>query len=198
MKLAASGKRGVYWRPNARGGQELREQGRRTRGDWWICWYCTLGHKHRELIGPKTLAQEEAERRRTQSRRDTFCPRQQPANRPVPFQDAAKEYLEWSKAHKRSWRTDQHWLNGLKAVVAGKTLDEITLEAVERFKLDLVRTRTKARVNRHLALLRHLFNLDDFGHAGRNPVRKRTMFSEQNTRTRWLSPEEDSEAPRQG
>ncbi len=75
----------------------------------------------------------------------------------------------------------------------GKTLDEITPEAVERFKLDLVQMRTKATVNRHLALLRHLFNrrIEDFGHPGRNPVRKRTMFSEQNTRTRWLSPEEE-------
>ncbi len=65
---------------------------------------------------------------------------------------------------------------------------------MERFKLDLVQTRTKATVNRHLALLRHLFNrhIEDFGHAGRNPVRKRTMFSEQNTRTRWLCPEEES------
>jgi len=111
----------------------------------------------------------------------------------VLFQDAAKEYLAWSKAHKRSWRTDEHWLNRLKSTFAGKTLDEITPEAVERFKLHLVQTRTKATVNRHLALLRHLFNrrIEDFGQGGRNPVRKRTMFSEQNTRTRWLSPEEE-------
>ena len=131
MKLAASGKRGVFWRANPRGSQEFRQMGgARVRGDWWIQWYCTLGHKHRELIGSKTLAQGEAERRRTQSRVEAFCPRQQPANRPVLFQDAAKDYLEWSKAHKRSWRTDEHWLNRLKAVFIGKTLDEITPEAV--------------------------------------------------------------------
>jgi integrase len=195
MKLAVSGKRGVFWRANPRGTQELRQAGGgRQRGDWWICWYCSLGHKHRELIGPKAVAEQEAERRRTQSRREAFCPRQQPANRPVLFQDAAKEYLDWSKAHKRSWRTDAHWLDRLRGVFAGKTLDEITPEAIERFKLDLVQSRSKATVNRHLALLRHLFNrrIEDFGHAGRNPVRKRTMFSEQNTRTRWLSPEEES------
>ena len=196
MKLAASGKRGVFWRTNPRGSQEFRQPGGgRVRGDWWICWFCTLGHKHRELAGAKTLAEEEAERRRTQTRREARCPRQQPANRPIPFQDAAKEYLDWSKGHKRSWRTDEHWLNRLKTVFAGKTLDEITPEAVERFKLDLVQKRTKATVNRHLALLRHLFNrrIEDFGYPGRNPVRKRTMFSEQNTRTRWLSPEEEGQ-----
>src|SRR5262245_39539773 len=126
MKLAASGKRGVFWRSNPRGSQELRQSGGiRARGDWWIRWYCSLGHKHRKIVGAKAIAQEEAERRRTQSRREAFCPRQQRANRPVPFQDAAREYLDWSKAHKRSWQTDEHWLNRLKAVFAGKTLEEI-------------------------------------------------------------------------
>ncbi len=115
------------------------------------------------------------------------------ASRPVAFKDAAREYLEWSKAHKRSWQTDEHWLKRLREVFTGKTLDDITPEAVERFKQKLIQTRTKATVNRHLALLRHLFNrrIEDYGYAGRNPVRKRTMFSEQNTRTRWLSPEEE-------
>jgi hypothetical protein len=52
-----------------------------------------------------------------------------------------------------------------------ETLDEITPEAVDRFKLDLVQLRTKVTVNRYLALLRHLFNrrIEDFGHSGRNP-----------------------------
>ena len=37
MKLAASGKRGVFWRANPRGSQELRQPGgARVRGDWWI------------------------------------------------------------------------------------------------------------------------------------------------------------------
>jgi integrase len=163
-----------------------------VRGDWWIRWYCILGHKHYRLGGAKSVAEELAEERRTEARTGQ-CPRRQPVSRPVTFEDAAKEYLAWSKAHKRSWRTDEHWLKRLKRVFAGKTLDEITPEVVERFKVDLVQTRTKATVNRHLALLRHLFNrrIEDFGHAGRNPVRKRTMFSEHNTRVRWLSPEEE-------
>src|SRR5262249_41733790 len=55
MKVARSGHRGVYWRGNPGGSQELRRPGgARERGDWWICWYCALNHKHRELIGPKT------------------------------------------------------------------------------------------------------------------------------------------------
>src|SRR5262245_56376967 len=121
MKVAASGKRGVFWRANPRGSQEVRHRdGRRVRGAWWIRWYCTLGHKHYELSGPKSIAQKNVESRRTEARTG-FCERQQPTSRPMLFQDAAKEYGEWSKAHKRSWRTDQHWLNRLKSVFSGKT-----------------------------------------------------------------------------
>lgn len=193
MKLAASGKRGVFWRLNPRGTQELRQaDGGRVRGDWWIRWYCGLGHKHSELIGPKSVAERKAEGKRTEAR-SGLCERQQPASRPVLFQDAAKEYGEWSKAHKRSWRTDQHWLNRLKSVFSGKTLAEISPEAVERFKQSLAEERTKATVNRHLACLRHLFNraIRRGAFTGRNPVSVVGLFREENTRTRWLSPEEE-------
>lgn len=193
MKQARSGHRGVFWRANPRGSQELRQAGGgRTRGDWWARWVCKLGHLHRELVGAKSEAESQSEKRRTQARNGA-CPRRDQAPRPVLFEDAAKEYLAWSKAHKKSWRTDEHWLNRLKAVFAGKTLEEITPEAVEQFKRDLVATRTRATTNRHLALLRHLFNrrIEDFGYPGRNPVRKRTLFVEENTRTRWLTREEE-------
>lgn len=140
------------------------------------------------------MAEQECGRRRTQARRDGFCPRRSGTSKPVLFEDASKEYRAWSEAHKKSWRTDGHWLDRLGKVFAGQTLEEITPEAVERFELDLVQTRSKATVNRHLALLRHLFNrrAEVFGYVGRNPVRRRTLFTEENARTRWLTPEEEA------
>jgi hypothetical protein len=66
MKLAASGKRGVFWRANSRGSQELRQPGGgRARGDWWIQWYYALGHKHRESVGAKSVAEHAVTKRRT-------------------------------------------------------------------------------------------------------------------------------------
>jgi hypothetical protein len=61
----------------------------RQRGDWWIRWSCGLGHLHREKIGPKSVADTECERRRTQVRREGFCPRLAAPARPVLFQDVA-------------------------------------------------------------------------------------------------------------
>ena len=74
MRLAKSGSRGLFWRPNDRGTQEFTlpdgkrpaagDPRRGQRGDWWIRWTCPHGHLHREQAGPKSLAQKEAERRR--------------------------------------------------------------------------------------------------------------------------------------
>ncbi len=65
MKRVASGKRvGSSGRILAVSRSFGKTGGSRVRGNWWICWYCTLGHKHRGRIGPKALAHGEAERRR--------------------------------------------------------------------------------------------------------------------------------------
>jgi len=168
------------------------------RGDWWVSYCCALGHRHREKIGPKSVAIEEHHRLRLRVRREDYCPRLEKTAKPVLFQDAAKEYQEWSEAHKKSHQTDEHWLNRLKFVFTGKTLAEITPESVERFKQSLAEERTKATVNRHLACLRHLFNraIRRGAHTGRNPVSVVGLFREENTRTRWLTAEGGGQAVR--
>jgi len=181
--------RGVLFRPNPKG--TTHRNG--SRGDWWVSYFCALGHRHREKVGPHDVAKRTHGRRREQVRQG-YCPRIEDVAkaRPRLFEDAAKEYETWSKAHKKSWRTDTHWLKRLKKVLAGKTLAEITPEAVERFKLELAQSRTKATVNRHLALLRHLFNRAiRHGYQGRNPVSAVGLFREENTRSRWLTEEEE-------
>jgi integrase len=182
--------RGSLFRQNPNGSQKLAGG---VRGDWWVSYKCALGHRHREKVGPKGRAIEEHHRLRLQVRREGYCPRLKKNERPLLFEDAAKEYLEWSEAHKKSHETDEHWLNRLKVVFASKTLAEITPEGVERFKQSLAEERTKATVNRHLACLRHLFNraIRRGIFSGRNPVSLVGLFREENTRTRWLSEEEE-------
>ena len=187
--------RGVLFRPHPKGSQKLPGG---MRGDWWVSYCCALGHRHREKIGPKSVAIEEHHRLRLRVRREDYCPRLEKTAKPVLFQDAAKEYQEWSEAHKKSHQTDEHWLNRLKFVFTGKTLAEITPESVERFKQSLAEERTKATVNRHLACLRHLFNraIRRGAHTGRNPVSVVGLFREENTRTRWLTAEGGGQAVR--
>ena len=194
MRPAQSGVRGVFWRVNPRGGQERRRpEGGRERGEWWIRWACARGHLHREKIGPKSTAENECARRRTQARREDFCPQRVSEPKRVRFEDAVTEYLEWAQANKRSWKTDRDWLKTLGAWFAGTTLDQITAEQVERFKAEMAKRRAVATVNRYLACLRHLFSraVRD-GKAPVNPVKAVRLFRENNARVRWLTPEEET------
>jgi len=102
--------------------------------------------------------------------------------------------MTWSRAHKKSAKTDGYWMKRLTVCFAGKTLAEITPEVVEGFKLKLAENRSKATVNRHLALLRHLFNRAiRRGYAGRNPVSAIGLFREENSRSRWLTTAEEGD-----
>lgn len=193
MRRAQSGVRGVFWRAKPNGSQERRVPGGgKERGEWWVRWMCGFGHLHREKIGPKSVAQAECDRRRTQARREGFCPRVVAGPRPLLFEDAVAEYLEWAKVNKRSWFTDEHRLRLLKARFAGKTLDEITPQDIDRLKSELAAERAPATVNRYLACLKHLYNraIRD-GNARGNPVKAVSLFRENNARVRWLAPEEE-------
>jgi integrase len=191
MAAGTGKRRGVLFRPNPHGGQRIPGG---VCGDWWVSYRCAQGHRHREKVGPKSRAIEEHHRVRLKVRREGYCPRLERQERPILFEDAAKEYLTWSQAHKKSHETDGYWLARLKAAFAGKTLAEITPEAVERFKRELTEVRSRATVNRHLACLRHLFNrlMRRGEYEGRNPVSSVGLFREENTRTRWLTEEEEA------
>src|SRR5438132_4632047 len=103
MKLAGSGSRGVIWRTNPRGSQEQRSRSAmRERGDWWIRWACPHGHLHRKLVGPKSLAQKEAERHRL----ERPCPERTPKATVFLLADVIRDYLADAKGRKRSYRDD--------------------------------------------------------------------------------------------
>src|SRR5262249_31938338 len=108
---------------------------------------------------------------------------------PCLFNDAADTYLDWSKASKKSWKTDGYRLERLKETFGTMRLDEITADAVEKFKVELVGHCSKATTNRHLALLRHILNKKGF--KANNPGSNARLFREENTRIRWLNSEEE-------
>jgi integrase len=189
MKLAESGARGVFWRGNARGTQELRMSGGRARGDWWIRWACSHGHLHREQIGPKSLAREEAERRRL----ERPCPLRKPKPTSYLLADVIDEYLKGTKSRKRSWKDDDRHGKRWKDRFAGRTLDEIMPAELERIRTGRLEKIKPATVNREFALLRRVFNVairDD--KTERNPVAKIGMLREPSGRVRYLSDEEET------
>src|SRR5262245_59028607 len=119
MRDAHRKRRGVLFRPHPRGSQRLPGG---ILGDWWVSYKCRLGHRHREKVGPKGRAIEEHDQIRLRVRREGYCPRLEKIEKPLLFEDAAREYQEWSEAHKKSHQTDKHWLNRLRVEFAGMTL----------------------------------------------------------------------------
>lgn len=179
-------RRGVFFRPNQRGSERLLGG---VRGEWWISYVCTMGHRHREKVGPKSLAIEEHHRRRLAVRRESYCPRlAKPAVRPLLLDDAIHEYLAWARATKKSFEDDEYRSKRLIERFGGKPLQEVCPEAVEKFKLELAQTRSKATVNRYLALLRHLFNRAiRRGAELKNPVSAVGLFREGDNILDWTN-----------
>jgi integrase len=194
MKIAQSGIRGVYWRLHP-GGSQVHPVTKK-RGDWWIRWHCGFGHRHREKIGPRALARDEYAKRKLRVRAENYCPkRAATAPKPGLFDDAIEEFLGYSKANKRSYCEDKRLSTRLKAQFGGKLLDDITSGEVERWKARLKELKlAEATVNRHLALLKSIFNLAIRSRKTReNPVRNVRLFIENNARVRYLRDDEREE-----
>ena len=175
-------------------------------GEWWIRYSDQYGHIHREKVGPRKLAKEAYEKRKTDIREGKFFPEKLRQRRDMLFKDMSKLYLEeHSRVNKRSYDGDRHVMNRLNQAFGEKALSEITTEDVERFKNRLIKEgRVKnskekskplsvATVNRHLALMSGVFNkARAWGKtkAG-NPVTQVQKFKENNERVRYLMEEEE-------
>jgi hypothetical protein len=64
---------GITWQPHPSGKQRTPDG---TRGEWWISYMCARGHRHREKIGPKSLARQEHTKRRYRIKTEGYCPQQ--------------------------------------------------------------------------------------------------------------------------
>jgi integrase len=95
---------------------------------------------------------------------------------------------EYAKAHKKSWRDDEAKIRlHLNPTFGQRRIDEVTIESVRSWHTGLTKTMTPAAANRHLALLRAVYNVMLPDHP--NPCRTLKMFKEY-SRDRFLQPEE--------
>jgi integrase len=183
-------------------------------GDHWVRWTCTIGHEHREKVGPRGLAKERhAARRREvrEARREgrQFCPDLIERQRPVMFRDIVRDHKAFSEANKKSHKDDRPRYARLLKAFKRKLASDIRPQDVEAFKAELARTARGGRrggrpadrmsplkvatINHHLKLLKAIFNRAiKTGKLTFNPVRAVKLFKENNARNRCLSPEEES------
>lgn len=190
MKLATSGSRGVFFRANPRGTQETKgREGGRVRGDWWARWTCPHGHLHRALVGPKSIAVQEVQRKRL----ERPCPARQVKPTMFLLTDVIAEYLATTGSHKRSQADDARYGRTWAARFPGRTMEEIKPAELERIRVERLAMVSPATANREYAFLKHVFNIAvRDGKTETNPVAKLRMLREPGGRTRYLSDEEEA------
>ncbi len=110
---------------------------------------------------------------------------------------AHKVWLPWckdSRKSEKSYRNDQLYFRSLKKFFGSKTFADITSMLVERFKRERLKDGLQpASVNRELAALSKIFRLAIQKKITReNPLSQVKKFIENNQRTRFLSPDEET------
>ncbi len=79
----------------------------------------------------------------------------------ITLAELGRQYMDYAKAHKRSWDRDEQILRHLNGAFGEMLLPAITVLAIEPYKLDRLQAVSPATVNRELAGLKRLFNLAD-------------------------------------
>lgn len=132
---------------------------------------------------PKVEAQRERERVRAEQARERAR---------VTFGQYAKQYGEYAKAHKRSWRTDDGRIKVLTERFGNRRPDEIMPLEIERFRDSLLERCAKSTANRYRDLLSAIFKraVRD-GHVTVNPVKTVSKFKENNERVTYLTADEE-------
>jgi site-specific recombinase XerD len=113
----------------------------------------------------------------------------------VSFAELAHDALAYSKTHKRSYESDAFRMPRLLAAFHERPADSITPQDLERHLNQTAEESdwAPATVNRYRALMSLVFRLGiENGKVKENPARLVKHRLANNTRTRWLAPEEET------
>lgn len=169
-------------------------------GVWWIRYHDQHGREHRQKVGPKGLAIEAYEERKTAIRKGTFFPEKQ---RNVLLRTFLPTFLQGRvKRDPRTGALENVLKDKQHAALWAAALGTLSLRQIKPGDIRRHIHRRQedgmapATINRELAFLRRAFNVaieDEL--ADKNPIGKRgvTLFRENNQRVRYLT---DDEEPR--
>jgi site-specific recombinase XerD len=161
---------------------------------WSIRYADGTGSIRREKVGPKSAAIQLYRKRKTEVLQGAKLP-ENFRKKAVTFGVLADDALEYSKAHKRSYRMDQYRMKPLRDQFGAREADKITPQDLERWLADCADENNwkPATINRSKALLSLVFRLEmENGKVGRNPARLVKRRLENNAPIRFLSHEEES------
>lgn len=169
---------------------------------WYIDYYLPDGKRKREKVSipgmdPARLTRQDALKalsiRKAQIAEGKFEIAQ--TKKPVTFDKFMERYLEYSKTNKKSCERDITSSKVLLKFFGAKTLGQITIWLVEKYKSERQKENTrygrppaKATINRELACLKNMFTKAiEWGLLSSNPVKKVKLFVERPNKLRVLS-----------
>ena len=158
-------------------------------GIWWIHWYDAQGRRHREKAGTKSAAIDLYRKRKTEVLERRKLP-EKLRRAPVLFREIARDALEYSRLHKRSYYHDRLRMVYLLEWFGDQPAEFITPQEIEqRFA---AQEWAPATVNRYRALLSLSYRQAiRNGKVRENPARLVQHRLEDNARLRFLDEKEE-------
>jgi site-specific recombinase XerD len=160
---------------------------------WWISYCDGEGKRHREKIGSRSAALDALGRRRLEVKEGRYIPPRAGAR--LTFRDLAIAAMQQKKLRlaPASYETDTLRLKQLLPLIGNLPADRLTPARIEETLAHFRRTVSSSTVNRFHALISSIYKFAE--HAGRiasNPAKKVKRYKENESRIRWLRPEEEA------
>lgn len=165
----------------------------RKPGEWWICYFDASGRRRREKAGTWETARDLYIKRKNEALTGKKLP-EKLRRATVTFADIAKDALAYSKAHKRTYGDDVARMERILAWFRDRSADSVTPQEIERHFEESIEDEEWApsTVNHYRSLLSLTYRLAiRNGKASNNPARATRHRREDNSRVRYLTPEED-------
>lgn len=162
-------------------------------GIWWIRYLDAQGRLRREKAGNKGMAIKLVDKRRTEALKGKKLP-ETLRHATVTFADISRDALAYSKAHKRTHDDDVQRMEVILGWFRDRSADSITAADIERHFEESIEVEKWApsTVNHYRSLLSLTYRLAiRNGKATSNPARSTRHRREDNSRVRYLTPEEE-------
>lgn len=161
-------------------------------GVWWISYCDSEGKRHREKAGRRSSALDALGRRRLEVKEGRYIPPRAGAR--LTFRDLAIAAMAQKKLRlaPASYETDILRLKQLMPLIGNLPADRLTSARIEETLAHFRRSVSSSTVNRFHALISSIYKFAV--HAGRvsvNPAAKVKRYKENESRIRWLRPEEE-------
>jgi site-specific recombinase XerD len=163
-------------------------------GEWWIRYVDASGRYRREKAGSKSTAIGLVRKRKTEALQGKKLP-EKLRRATVTFADISRDALAYSKAHKRTYVDDLARLERILGWFRDRSADSITPQEIERHFEQCIEEEKWApsTVNHYRSLLSLTYRLAiRDGKATSNPARATQHRREDNSRVRYLTPEEET------